>query len=172
MERKKFTQEFAGRLIALMREKGYSSDRSVAGIDIHKLADISGSSYQMARKYALGLALPEVLTIIKIAEFLDSSPNELLLDASSDCSQTSKRKSGNTFLEIELNLLRYILQKSIPVFFMSKEPQNIVNFIVDTAYDASHLNVDPETVREIVDMMISSVIRLNKTNQDGKNNVA
>ena len=163
MDRTKFTQYFACKLTQLMREKGHESSRSKAGIDIYKLAEISGCSYQMARKYALGLALPELSVIIKIADWLGTAPSLFLFD---DLNFPSTQHKSSTLIEIEPILLRYILSKSSILFSLSNDTDSIINFIVETVYDAAHLDVDTKTIHKIIDMMISSATLLNKKNQD------
>lgn len=147
-----------------MSKKGFNSTRSSVGININQLAKIAGCSYQMARKYALGTALPEIPTMLKIATWLDTTINNLLEDANV-ATPIIRSLSQSTTIEIELELLNYILNKGIPLFALTKDYKNIVNFIVDTVYDATHLAVDTETKYKIIDMMISSAILLNKANQ-------
>lgn len=44
----------------------------------------------------------------------------------------------------------------------------IINFIVDSIYDASHLNTDKKTVYKIIDMMITSATLLNNGPKENK----
>ena len=164
MDRTKFTQHFACKLTQLMRDKGYESTRSKAGIDIDKLAKISGCSYQMARKYALGLALPELPVIIKIADWLDTTPSLFLFD---EVNSSSTKHKSSTLIEIEPILLKYILSKSSVLFSLSNDTDSIINFIVETISDASHLDVDTKTIHKIIDMMVSSATFFNKKDQGG-----
>ena len=78
MDRLKFVQNFSRRLIQLMSKEGFASNRSKPGVDISKLAHITGCSYQMARKYILGQSLPELQIVVKIAAWLKTSPSWLL----------------------------------------------------------------------------------------------
>lgn len=158
-------QQFAQRLNQMICQKGYGSQRSKAGVNIRQLSAITGCSYQMARKYALGEALPEIHVIIKIAEWLDISPNELLLDENTKHCQKTKT---DTAISIEPELLKYILNKSSLLLSSSKDTKSVINFIFDTIYDASHLEVEPKTIYKIVDMMVSSAIRLNSNQDDVK----
>lgn len=167
VEKNKFTQQVACRLTKIIREKGYGSSRSQAGIDINKLAQVSGCSYQMARKYALGLVLPEIHVIITIANWLNVSPGAILFGTD----ETPSKKTGSdTTIEIEPAILKYILNKSVSLFFLSNDTNNIINFIVDTVYDAAHLDVDTKTIHKIIDMMISSAILLKKSAKEDKEN--
>lgn len=163
MDRSKFVQHFSRRLIQLMTEEGFDSTRAKNGVDISKLAKISGCSYQMARKYTLGEALPELHVIAKIAIWLRTSPSWLLFGENE--TQISRHTSG-AIIEIEPDLLKYILNKSHVLFKLSNNSDDIVNFIVDTIYDATHLNSDNKTIHKIIDMMISSATLLNNKNKD------
>ncbi|MDQ5884570.1 MAG: hypothetical protein QG556_910 [Pseudomonadota bacterium] len=78
MEREHFVHGFARRLTALMQQADLGSSKSKAGVQINKLAKISGCSNQMARRYALGEALPDVDVTYKIAKCLKVSPGWLL----------------------------------------------------------------------------------------------
>jgi len=164
MERMKFINNFSRRLTQSMQKAGYSSDRSKAGIDIKKLAKITGCSYQMSRKYALGQALPELYIIIKIATWLNTSPSWLLF-GENDTQLSSCQKTG-TIIEIEPELLRYILNKSTLLFLIRGNKENIINFISDAIYDPSHLKTDTQTIYKIIDMMFSSATMLNEPKEE------
>lgn len=167
MNRAEFIQAFSGRLIKLIAEKGFHSNRSKSGIDITKLAKISGCSYQMARKYALGEALPELSVISKIASWLNTQPSWLLFGERQTA--TSSTKSG-AMIEIEPALLKYILKKCSVLFTHSDNTDEIANFIVETTYDAAHLNSNPETIYKVIDMMVSSAILLGNKNHKRASN--
>lgn len=67
-------QAFAERLGALMRAAGRVSDSSRSGVDVVALAEAAGTSYEMARRYAEGLAIPRADTMARIAAWLDVAP--------------------------------------------------------------------------------------------------
>lgn len=159
MDRNKFIHNFAHRLTQLMQEEGHESDRSKAKVDIKKLSKMSGCSYQMARKYALGLSLPEYHIIIKIADWLKTSPSWLLFGENSK-QIFSDQKIGN-YITVEQDLLKHILNKSCILFSIIDNKENLINFIVECIYDASHLNTDHKTVYKIIDMMFASAAMLN-----------
>lgn len=163
MDRKKFIQRFSRRLNSIMSEAGYKSTRSRGGIDISKLANISGCSYQMARKYSLGQALPELHIVSKIATWLNTSPSWLLFGDNE--SSLASPKSCAT-IEIDRDLLKYILDKCSALFPFTKEADKVVNYIVDVIYDVSHLNADNKTILKIIDMMFSSALQLNKMKKE------
>jgi len=165
MNRVKFAQNFSRRLNQAMSTEGYDSSRSKSGVDIAKLADVSGCSYQMARKYTLGQALPELHVVIKIASWLNTSPSWLLFGENST---TPTSQNVGAIIEISPDLLKYILRKCHVLFELSSNSDEVVNFIVETIYDATHLNSDTQTIHKIIDMMISSVTLLNKKRTDSK----
>jgi transcriptional regulator with XRE-family HTH domain len=107
MERSTFIQDFSQRLIKALQDKGYSSSRSKSGIEMSELAKIAGVSYSMARKYVLGVALPDYHLIPKIAHWLNVSPGWLLFGEELSFSHLK----SSTAIEIETELLRYILNK-------------------------------------------------------------
>jgi transcriptional regulator with XRE-family HTH domain len=132
---------------------------------INQLAAFAGVSYQMARKYTLGLALPELHVISKIANWLNTSPSWLFFGENP--TEPLHEKQGET-IRIEPSLLKYILKKSSVLFTYSDNHDEIVNFIVDTAYDATHLNSDNKTIHKVIDMMISSATLLKNNNKKSK----
>lgn len=155
MERTVFTNKFSKRLNSLLIREGYTSVRSQAGIEINELAKVAGVSYQMARKYALGLALPDYHIISKISKWLDVSPGWLLFG---EKELIAPEQHSSPLIEIESDLLKYILQKCIVLFPATIEADKIINYIVGVIYDASHINADTKTILKIIDMMLSSAI--------------
>ena len=159
MQRADFLQSFSKRLSSVLQKEGYSSNRSRAGVEINKLADVAGVSYQMARKYALGMALPEYHIIPKIAKWLNVSSSWLLFGEKEPIQPEHKSSS---MIEIESDLLKYILFKCTILFPPTSDSNKIINFIVNVIYDASHINADKKTIIKIIDMMLSSAIQLSK----------
>lgn len=163
MERANFVSNFSKRLNSLLQKEGYSSNRSKAGIEISKLAKVAGVSYQMARKYALGLALPDYHVIPKIAKWLNVSPGWLLFG---EKEAVAPEHNSSTLIEIESELLKYILLKCIVLFSTTNDANKIINYIVGVIYDASHINADNKTLLKIIDMMLSSAIQLSEINKE------
>lgn len=60
-----------------MRAAGHTSSTSHSGVDVVALAEAAGVSYEMARRYAEGLAMPRPATVESIAEWLQLSPGSL-----------------------------------------------------------------------------------------------
>lgn len=166
MDRFQFSQKFARRLSQVMERAGHYSMRKNSSLDVTLLAKVAGCSYQMARRYLLGEALPEIYVVLKIAKWLMVSPGWLLFGDNDHLISNDKTLSH---VEIDLGLLKYILIKSDDLFSYTENKENVVNFIVDAVYDASHLNADAETTKKIIDMMVSSASKLNlHKNKKGK----
>lgn len=70
-------EAFAGRLRSLMVERGHISRLSRSGVDIKALAAAADTSYEMARRYAEGLAVPRAEKLLAIAQWLGVSPSSL-----------------------------------------------------------------------------------------------
>ena len=165
MDRLRFLQNFSRRLNEVMATAGYLSSRSKTGVDITKLAKVSECSYQMARKYTLGQALPDLHVVVKITAWLKISPSWLLFGENATIPASNNL---GAIIEISPDLLKYILNKCSVLFELSNKSDEIVNFIVETIYDATHLNSDTKTVHKIIDMMISSATLLNNNEKDVK----
>src|SRR5580692_1281071 len=78
MEKVDLTKQFSYRLRDAMIAAGFNSQRSTSGVCIHKLAEITGYSVQICRKYLRGEAIPEPLKLAEIAAKLHVSPGWLL----------------------------------------------------------------------------------------------
>lgn len=61
-----------------MRERGLVSSTSRSGVDVTALAHAAGTSYEMARRYAEGSALPKAETVETLARWLGVSPGGLM----------------------------------------------------------------------------------------------
>ena len=61
---------FARRLRELMRAQGYVSDTARSGVDVVALAGAAGTTYEMARRYAEGQAVPRADKLHRIADWL------------------------------------------------------------------------------------------------------
>jgi transcriptional regulator with XRE-family HTH domain len=70
-------EAFGARLCELMRSKGIVSDTARSGVDVSALAHAAGTSYEMARRYAEGNAVPRAQTLERIAAWLGVAPSLL-----------------------------------------------------------------------------------------------
>lgn len=69
---------FSGRLRAAAQKRGLTSGRSRSGVDVVGLAEAAGCSYEMARRYSEGLAMPKPDGIRVIARWLNVEPAWLM----------------------------------------------------------------------------------------------
>jgi transcriptional regulator with XRE-family HTH domain len=68
-------EEFAERLVQVMRDRGYLSQRGAqSGVDVGPLSKYAGVSREMARRYTEGSALPDPNRLQKIAQWLNVRP--------------------------------------------------------------------------------------------------
>jgi transcriptional regulator with XRE-family HTH domain len=63
-------EEFSTRLRLACQERGHTSARNSSGIDVSAVAKNTHCSYEMARRYVAGLALPGEDTMRAMAEWL------------------------------------------------------------------------------------------------------
>lgn len=157
-DRTALCNKFGKRLNSLLQKEGYTSQRSKAGTEVAQLADVAGVSFQMARKYALGLALPDYHILHKIANWLNVSPSWLLFGEKEPV--IPEKIKSNSSIEIETDLLKYILTKCAVLFPNDNQPEKIMNYIMSVIYDASHIEADKKTILKMIDMMISSAMQL------------
>jgi len=163
VDRQHFMRRFSERLTELMQQAGFGSQRSQMGVKIAKLAEVSCCSQQMARRYTLGEALPSIEVIDAIAKWLQVAPGWLLFGdpeeglATIDCHHT---------MRILPELLEYILLKSAPLFYITKDIPELVHFIMDIINDITHIDADEKSILKIVDMSINSAARFHVDNKD------
>lgn len=74
----KTAQGFADRLVAAMKAKGMTSNRTRSGVDVNALAKAVGVSYEMARRYVEGKANPKPDVVSQLAQWLGMRSSELL----------------------------------------------------------------------------------------------
>lgn len=64
------SEEFSARLRRACQERGHTSARNQSGIDVSAVAAAGRCSYEMARRYVAGLAIPNDATMRLLAEWL------------------------------------------------------------------------------------------------------
>ncbi len=152
MEKNNLTKRFAQRLIESMNAAGFTSNRSTVGVDVYKLADITGYSSVICRKYLKGEAIPEPTKLIDIAEALKVSPGWLLFG---DPNKHSAFAQENICLS--RNLLAYIFECAAPLYQINRSKEEIANFLVELACDVSQIEADELQSKKIIDLALSSV---------------
>lgn len=151
MEKNTLTKQFAARLWEAMIAAGMISQRSTSGIDIHQLAEITGHSVQICRKYLRGEALPEPVKLIQIASKLKVSPGWLLFgEALHNPSPSSDR------ISFDKHLLRYIFSKATSLYNSTLSDKDVSDFLLDLITDVSQINANEEQSKKIIDLAISS----------------
>lgn len=169
MEREHFVRGFARRLTALMQKENLGSTKSKAGVKISKLAEVSGCSQQMARRYALGEALPDVDATYKIAKWLKVSPGWLLYGEEGEVPNNIGKTN---LIQIEPDLLEYILSKCAPLFDITKNRQELISYIMDIIHDATHIEAEHKEILKVIDMSINSITRFHGIKDDVRSKTA
>jgi len=148
-----------------MKLKGYTSERSKAGVRIDKLTEICECSHQMVRRYVLGEALPVIDVTLKIAKWFSISPGWLLFG---DDSKVPDNIDKTNLIQIDGDLLEYILLKSSALFFVTNNIKELVSFIMDIINDTTNIEADRKSILKIVDLSVKSVTRFNGKENEKK----
>ncbi|MFA5960026.1 MAG: helix-turn-helix transcriptional regulator [Tatlockia sp.] len=151
MEKVNLTKQFACRLHDAMIAAGYNSQRSTSGVCIHKLAEITGYSVQICRKYLRGEAIPEPVKLVEIANTLKVSPGWLLFGDSHNAGILSQEQ-----IAINKNLLRYILSSATELYNSDRSGKEVSGFLFELINDISQINASEEQSKKIIDLALSS----------------
>ncbi|KTD71406.1 helix-turn-helix domain-containing protein [Legionella tucsonensis] len=152
MEKVNLAKQFADRLRDAMIAAGFNSQRSTSGVCIHKLAEITGYSVQICRKYLRGEAIPDPVKLREIAVKIHVSPGWLLFgDSHNDQGITPKK------ISINKNLLHYIFTRASCLYNGTFLEQEIPNFLMELINDVSIINADEEQSKKIIDLALSTV---------------
>lgn len=157
MEKVDLTKQFAYRLRDTLIAAGLNSDRSTSGVNIHKLAEITGYSPQICRKYLRGQALPEPTKLVEIAESLHVSPGWLLFGDRSDDRNLSTDK-----LTISKSLIRYIFERAYTLYNSGRTQDEISEFLMELLNDVSQINATDAQSQKIIDLALSSAIHFSR----------
>ncbi|MBA2650346.1 MAG: helix-turn-helix transcriptional regulator [Legionella sp.] len=138
---------------------GFNSQRSVSGVSIHKLSEITGYSLQICRKYLRGEAIPEPTKLLEISQKLNVSAGWLLFGNGQDALNPSPDK-----IIIRKNNLHYIFLKVGDLYNDRLLEQEVANFLMELVNDVSLINATDEQSKKIIDLALSSVKHFNKSN--------
>ncbi len=152
MEKVNLAKQFAERLRDAMIAAGFNSQRSTSGVCIHKLAEITGYSLQICRKYLRGEAIPDPVKLVGIATKLHISPGWLLFGDSQNDQGIAQEK-----ISINKNLLHYIFSKASSLYNDMLPEQEIPNFLIELIHDVSLINADEEQSKKIIDLALASL---------------
>lgn len=157
MEKVDLSKQFAYRLRDAMIAAGFNSQRSTSGVSIHKLAEITGYSVQICRKYLRGEAVPEPVKLVDIAAKLNVSPGWLLFGDAHNGSSLAKDK-----LSINRSLLHYLFAQATCLYNNQLMEQEIPDFLIELINDISLINASEEQSEKIIDLAIASVKHFNQ----------
>ncbi|WP_367607912.1 helix-turn-helix domain-containing protein [Legionella sp. W05-934-2] len=146
------SKQFAQRLIQSMNAAGFTSNRSTVGVDVYKLAEITGYSSVICRKYLKGEAIPEPTKLMAIADALNVSPGWLLFG---DPDKDTRFSNDNAI--ISKNLLQYLFECAHPLYHVGRSPDEIAHFLVELVNDISQIKADEDQSKKIIDLAIASV---------------
>lgn len=152
MEKINLTHQFGVRLREAMIAAGFNSPRSTSGVCIHKLAEITGYSLQICRKYLRGEAMPEPTKIVEIANTLQVSPCWLLFGDTYDQAPSAQNK-----ISISKSLLHYIFTRAASLYNNSNMTQEVPDFLMELINDISFIKANEEQSKKIIDLALTSV---------------
>jgi len=159
MDKSSLNKQFALRLRDAMLKAGFNSHRSVSGVDVEKLAEITGYSIQICRKYLRGDATPDNVKLIEIAKKLNVSPGWLLFGESNFDSQSNPNK-----LSISKKLLQYILTEAQALYNASANRTDLPDFILELIADIGQINATEEQSIKIIDLAVASAKHFGQAN--------
>lgn len=151
MEKIDLAKQFAARLYEAMLAAGYTSLRSLTGVDIGKLVEVTGHSPQICRKYLRGEAIPEPVKLAEIASKLNVSAGWLLFG---DLPYVNEMDNKIT---ISKNLLHYIFTHASDLYNAEHSAEERSDFLLDLTRDLSQINTDEEQSKKIIDLALASV---------------
>lgn len=152
MEKVDLTKQFALRLKDAMLARGLNSQRSTSGVCIHKLAEMTGYSLQICRKYLRGEAIPEPVKLMEIAETLGVAPGWLLFGDSHE-----DKKTPPESIIISKNLLHYIFISATCLYNTVGLKEELPDFLLALISDVSQINANEEQSKKIIDLALSSI---------------
>jgi len=149
--------QFSQRLIQAMNAAGFTSNRSTVGVDVNRLAEITGYSSVICRKYLKGQAIPEPTKMIDIAQALNVSPGWLLFGDQQIC-----KNVDNTYISINKNLLEYLFNQAEILYHVGRPKEEIAQFLMELVNDVREISADEVQSKKIIDLAISSVTHFSR----------
>lgn len=151
MEKLNLSHQFAFRLRDALLAAGYYSQRSTSGVCIHSLAELTGHSVQICRKYLRGEAIPEPLKIAELAAKLHVSPGWLLFgDAHEEGIPQEK-------ISINKKVLHYLFEKASCIYESTLIEPERSNFLMELIHDVNLIDAKEEQSKKIIDLAFASV---------------
>ncbi|HAT6977359.1 TPA: transcriptional regulator [Legionella pneumophila] len=143
-------QSFANRLISILKDRGYTASRSPNGICIKTLAEFTGASEQICRRYIRGDALPDYEKVKQLAFHLRVNPGWLLFG---DDENAASKKN-----EIDETLLHYILRQSHHLYPVSHGGNDdYADFVLGLIKEVKAIDTSENNLLKIIDLAIGSI---------------
>ena len=142
---------FSKRLIATLKERGFTSRTSRYGVRATELADTLNCSVTRARNYISGKNAPDYTSALIIADWLNVDPGWLTYGAATQSSEK---------ISIDRALLKEIMIESVGLFQENINPEAALAFLEELIVEASTLKADKHEILKMVKMAIKSSSRL------------
>ena len=143
-------QSFANRLIDILKAKGYTASRSPNGICIKTLAEFTGASEQICRRYIRGDALPDYEKVKKMADHLQVNPGWLLFGDEGHQAPSS--------CQIDETLLHYILKESHHLYRNDHgNNDDYADFVLGLIKEVRSIDTSEKNLLKIINLAISSI---------------
>lgn len=157
-DRETLTRNFSSRLIRLLIQNGYTSRSASTGVKVKELAQHAGCSFEMARRYTNGTALPDPLAIKNIANWLNVEPGWLLFGSTQE-----EFHSTNDALTLNKQELNVLLEKIIPVYLKKEvsllnDLSQLHDFFSDVIADFTRLHAPLNLKLKLLETSISSAV--------------
>lgn len=149
MDKPDLNKQFSYRLRDAMLAADFASSRSTSGVCIHKLAEITGHSLQICRRYLRGEAIPDPVKIADIAKQLNVAPGWLLFG-------DGHLNQADT-LSIQKNLLSYIVSFLPALYTSDRNPLEVSDFFIALLGDISQIHASEEQCKKIIDLALLSL---------------
>ncbi|MFO1259436.1 MAG: hypothetical protein U1E78_13635 [Gammaproteobacteria bacterium] len=162
--KKDFKSEFSKRLKDAMLRAGYQSSRSVLGVSPKALCDAIDGHLEMALRYLDGRSVPDPETLLKISEWLQVDPGDLLFGQ--DTRIQSIERDG--ILKIHRGLLEHAIPKLLLSYKKtSEDAHEKASFFISILSDLALIKVDKDQLNQIFDLAFKSSSKSAKTKTSG-----
>ena len=149
-------QAFANRLIDTLKAKGFTASRSPNGICIKTLAEFSGASEQICRRYIRGDALPDYEKVKQVAEHLQVNPGWLLFG--------NEGHPVPSTHQVDESLLHYILKQSHHLYRNDYgNNDDYADFVLGLIKEVRSIDTSEKNLLKIIDLAIGSISSYEET---------
>lgn len=149
MDKVDFSQRFACRLRDALIAKGFHSQRSTSGVNIHKLTEMTGYSPQICRKYLKGEVLPDPIKLMDIATALGVTPGWLLFGE-------QQQDTPSNVLHISTPLMHHLFVSAFALYESGRPLDEVADFLLGLALEVSQINATEAQSMKIIDLALSS----------------